>query len=249
MKEEKQIHKSYFDALPNEIKMEFANAVQDLNNQIVKVADEEGIHVAISSVHKFVDDEVEKAKIKYSEEGKAISCKRGCSFCCYIHVDISPPEAMRVLSKINLTEKQVEHLERQKGYNLNNWTELPYAHRKCVFLENGECSVYEDRPLSCRKYMVVNEPEICNTEHENNVTTVAAAGIVEAMCMSSALAFSSASMAPLLLTAWNSKPEEIKKRSEEYQQRVNKDKNKENGYDETGGAESDAPETETEVLS
>ena len=61
-----------------------------------------------------------------------------------------------------------EVLEKQSKYNdAFEWLKMPLAGRKCVFLEDGVCGIYEDRPLSCRNYRVTGESKKCDTGKGN----------------------------------------------------------------------------------
>lgn len=35
----------------------------------------------------------------------------------------------------------------------------------CVFLKNGECSIYAARPLNCRKYLAASPAEDCDVQY------------------------------------------------------------------------------------
>ncbi|MCG6202752.1 YkgJ family cysteine cluster protein [Psychromonas antarctica] len=67
-------------------------------------------------------------------------CKKGCSYCCEIRVDVSELE----LSLIKLKAK--------KAYN-NAKKDLLIG-EPCPFLHNGSCSIYEVRPFVCRRHQV-----------------------------------------------------------------------------------------------
>lgn len=101
-------------------------------------------------------------------EGHTISCKRGCSFCCYYPVGISRFEAQLLVDYLD--DDDIAWLKAQSGHNndVDSWKKMPNSQRKCVFLENNECSVYEDRPLNCRKMLVVSPPEMCDMDLENS---------------------------------------------------------------------------------
>jgi Fe-S-cluster containining protein len=122
------------------------------------------------------------------ENGLEISCKKGCGACCRQYVPISPaearlmvglvedmPEPRRLAVKKHFEEavqrfKQSEVLETAMNYN-----RLPEAERMkmvkdyfqlgiaCPFLVNESCSIYTDRPLICREYLVISPPEYCAT--------------------------------------------------------------------------------------
>lgn len=65
-----------------------------------------------------------------------VACRRGCAFCCYVDVDVTPLEAIR--------------LARQPA-GIDAAT-APEGGRRtpCPLLVDGACSQYERRPLACR---------------------------------------------------------------------------------------------------
>lgn len=99
----------------------------------------------------------------------SISCKRGCSYCCEQIVFITMHEAKLIASWCE--EKGIEidwgKLERQKKLDQETWVKS--VDKGCVFLKGGECSIYEARPMNCRKYFVVSPPRKCNTEKKRSV--------------------------------------------------------------------------------
>ncbi len=46
--------------------------------------------------------------------------------------------------------------------------------RPCGFLENGECGIYENRPLICREYVVSSPAEHCATFNLEAITPIEA---------------------------------------------------------------------------
>ncbi|RJP50482.1 MAG: YkgJ family cysteine cluster protein [Anaerolineaceae bacterium] len=118
---------------------------------------------AAHSFHAVVDGLV--SETRKATGSNQPSCRRGCHFCCYIQVDVSPDEAELLFSylKWKSLELDWDHLKRQAA--AKNWGMLSFEDRRCVFLsENGECKVYEHRPMSCRKYFVSGEPQMCNSK-------------------------------------------------------------------------------------
>jgi len=119
------------------------------------------------SLHALMDETNSLFIEKVAETGKKIPCAKGCSFCCYLIVEITASEAelmtkeanrLGVVIDRNALNKQLPHATVQK------WSALPYHQRKCVFLKNGSCSVYAQRPAACRKYFVVTDPKLCDEE-------------------------------------------------------------------------------------
>jgi hypothetical protein len=42
----------------------------------------------------------------------------------------------------------------------------------CPFLEEESCSIYEERPITCREYLVTSPPEYCAVPAENKVRRI-----------------------------------------------------------------------------
>jgi Fe-S-cluster containining protein len=120
------------------------------------------------------------------EAGEKISCTRGCGACCRNLVAISEVEARRIRSVIeNLPEPRRstvrsrfaearQRLERagllEKLQAADQWTDADYTVLvgtyfqqgiPCPFLEEESCSIYEERPITCREYLVTSPPEYC----------------------------------------------------------------------------------------
>lgn len=116
-----------------------------------------------SVVHAFqlaMDKLVEKAA-----EKQIVSCSRGCSHCCYIEVHITPDEADLLLMMAEQHDIAIDWEKLKHQAKVTRWNQLDYKARACVFLgDQGECRVYDYRPMSCRKYMVASPPEKCNSE-------------------------------------------------------------------------------------
>lgn len=76
----------------------------------------------------------------FSHINKYAACSKGCSSCCHIPVSIS--------------ELEVLHIEKQTGKKAKP-TSLPqnFHGQPCPFLTNNACSIYEHRPLVCRKHV------------------------------------------------------------------------------------------------
>lgn len=138
-----------------------------------------------AKVVNHLGDEILRLTIKNSPQVAEISCKKGCSACCYQEVIVTHDEAHLLISEskdLNWAE-----VEMQSGVPHK---ELPYMTRKCVFLKNDECSVYENRPVACRKYMVTSPAEKCDSRKYPG-------GDVEVMFSLKAELFSSAFMTML----------------------------------------------------
>ena len=130
-----------------------------------------------------------------AEAGDAISCKRGCAACCRQLVAISALEARELMklvdrlpepqrSRVRLRfadakrriEAEAPHLvppmryPEEARYSTQQNMELARQYVRlgiaCPFLEDESCSIYADRPVTCRQYVVVSAPEHCATLSE-----------------------------------------------------------------------------------
>lgn len=112
---------------------------------------------------------VKRAKLLFKIADQAIgidltknpepTCKIGCSHCCYMNVDVFEDEAIYLAQKIKKGEitYNEEEFEHQKSLDADGLWGDP---RPCIFLKDSKCSIYEDRPVGCRKYfVVVDDPE------------------------------------------------------------------------------------------
>jgi Fe-S-cluster containining protein len=106
---------------------------------------------------------------KNVETSQEITCRKGCSHCCYMRTGVLPQEAQLLVETMKQQQIQIDQARLWKQLHWPNadnyWLQQPPEDRRCVFLSaQGECQVYEQRPLACRKYFVVSEPELCNID-------------------------------------------------------------------------------------
>lgn len=74
-----------------------------------------------------------------------VACKKGCSSCCHMNVSITKAEAERLAKASGRSMARVAAEPRHARDK--------FAGKPCPFLDpQGACSVYVDRPLSCRKH-------------------------------------------------------------------------------------------------
>lgn len=73
-----------------------------------------------------------------------VACRRGCNHCCHTEVLMSPEEAEAVGKRIGRMPRH----PRLRGERDENF-DCSYSN-PCTFLKDGECSIYENRPVACR---------------------------------------------------------------------------------------------------
>ncbi len=118
--------------------------------------------------------------------GERISCTKGCGACCRNLVAISEVEARRLrevvdalpparraavlarfrdararleaaslLGALQATERLTDE---EYGRLVGDYFRQGIA---CPFLEDESCSIYEERPIACREFLVTSPPEFC----------------------------------------------------------------------------------------
>ncbi|APW61892.1 YkgJ family cysteine cluster protein [Paludisphaera borealis] len=129
--------------------------------------------------------------------GECISCKAGCGACCRQLVAISEVEARRIAGVVErlpeprrsairarfaearrrldeaglLHDLQDTETVTDAGYGA--LTTAYFAERiACPFLEEESCSIYEERPITCREYLVASPAENCSRPTPENIRRV-----------------------------------------------------------------------------
>ena len=95
---------------------------------------------------------------------KNIKCSKGCAHCCHIRAVCTEIEAEVAVDYAK--EKglliDIDRLEKQKDLDVTQYMFSP--HKRCVFLQaDNTCGIYPVRPMACRKYFVVSDPDLCDT--------------------------------------------------------------------------------------
>lgn len=129
--------------------------------------------------------------------GRAISCAAGCGACCRQLVPISSTEVAMIKSLVDgLPDERREAvtarfdsalqqlqasgiLNRLQDANQasgNAFHQLSIEYFRlgiaCPFLEHESCSIHPDRPLICREYAVVSDPENCSRTNGKPIEVV-----------------------------------------------------------------------------
>ncbi|QOQ83777.1 YkgJ family cysteine cluster protein [Comamonas thiooxydans] len=111
-------------------------------------------------VHDLADATIDQTLHAYApREHAQITCKKSCSHCCK-------------QSTILIEEADALYLQEKTGkvvqYEANGPTNKQGV--ACSFLDaQGNCSVYEWRPITCRVSLSVDNPQLCATEEERKM--------------------------------------------------------------------------------
>lgn len=92
----------------------------------------------------------------------AKQCLRGCSMCCY------DPHGHGRWVQLQPCDDQVPDDLVAVDEDGNAWMKHR-PDRSCVALANGRCSIYADRPLTCRQYEAQTDCAQLITRHREGV--------------------------------------------------------------------------------
>jgi Fe-S-cluster containining protein len=129
------------------------------------------ISIAAQFEQKVASD-ADKAKTR-------ITCKPGCSSCCYHPVSISILEGLLLYQNLVKNGKYTPALkeglqaatERQLGVSYEVWL---LSMTPCPLLDGQQkCSAYSARPLICRTYLATSDPFYCHPHRLGPDTKIA----------------------------------------------------------------------------
>ncbi|MFM6927786.1 MAG: YkgJ family cysteine cluster protein [Bdellovibrio sp.] len=113
-------------------------------------------------LHQWVEEEISQGA------NIPVSCHKGCSACCHMEVEVTSYE-VEILARLVQSGHEIDRdrLVRQSSRNLQDasWKQGPRnPDSKCVFLNaEGSCSIYEHRPVMCRRHSVTSPAANCDT--------------------------------------------------------------------------------------
>ena len=171
------------DDLTDTEKVEIASLIQKQERQLGrKLTSNRNKIYAINTIrllHEQIDALTEKIKKKPDVR---FDCKAGCSYCCSLRVAATPPEVfliarhlkqMPIESHSELIARLKIRAEATQGVSTENFF-FP-----CTLLVAGQCTIYEVRPVMCRKYLSLDveeckKPDACAPEDREMVITSSA---------------------------------------------------------------------------
>lgn len=117
-----------------------------------------------AGLHEVLDRAIAEQRARGPIAAARIACRSGCSACCSQSVDVLPIEAALLYAYADDLDLTIDwaRLARQRTAGRQQWALLTPLDRRCVFLQDDEtCGVYAHRPMSCRKYFVIDDPRQC----------------------------------------------------------------------------------------
>jgi len=123
---------AFIEGIPDSVREESERLPQQLKTMNASAS------AKIRRVHEMTD------RI-FSSAGPFIACARGCTHCCYVSVPISPAEAAYIGEHIGVAPADI------RSSITRDDTSFSYD-TPCTFLHEGECTIYEHRPMTCRAH-------------------------------------------------------------------------------------------------
>jgi len=117
-------------------------------------------HKVTDILHKFYEANEEITDYPPS----TIQCRKGCAFCCHINVTISQAEAELIQEYCNEHGMKIDWQRFKDQRKLTEQTHASSEYKKCAFLKDNQCSVYEVRPFNCRNYFVITPAFLCDAD-------------------------------------------------------------------------------------
>jgi Fe-S-cluster containining protein len=123
----------------------------------------------------------DRAVARADAAGRPISCRMGCAACCRHMVPLAPSEAYALARLVDAMpeprrttirrrfdaaiERVGDLVEGMPTETAEQRLALGHAYFEfwvdCPFLEDESCSIYRDRPIACREYLVSSPAENC----------------------------------------------------------------------------------------
>lgn len=117
-----------------------------------------GLSSAVAEVFRTAETLADE-RTKEEPPRSPVACRAGCAYCCYLRVNVTPPEVIFLAEFVRRTfsATQLEALKmrvRQADNVTHGMTEEAHAEASvpCPLLVDDHCSVYNVRPLECRAY-------------------------------------------------------------------------------------------------
>ncbi|MEW8222005.1 MAG: YkgJ family cysteine cluster protein, partial [Candidatus Thiodiazotropha taylori] len=156
------------------------------------------IHDLLPFFQRITDKVVEIGVKEAEQQGKCISCKKGCGACCSQLVPVSRAEGYKLLNLIESMPAERQQVIRarfaqnikvlkdagvlqmmEQAVSNNDRMQLREVgvnyfrlNLPCPFLEDQSCSIHRDRPLSCREFLVTSDPVHCADTNPETVESL-----------------------------------------------------------------------------
>jgi len=120
--------------------------------------------------HDQLDHHIVQWQETYQATGRQVFCRKGCANCCHLAVHATYPESVAAAGLLTapLSERLADYVKRllHEAPRLQLMKDYLRQHRRrlgpCPFLNRqGDCAIYDARPLSCRALLSTRPAEWC----------------------------------------------------------------------------------------
>lgn len=123
------------------------------------------------AIYKMIDAEYNAAP------PTGVSCAASCSACCHFKKQITDDEADLLADLVKSGQAQIDLTQLQERIESHELTqqdsEPKGTPQACLFLgADQRCTIYADRPSTCRKYHVISPKENCSSDEENVIPKI-----------------------------------------------------------------------------
>lgn len=120
-------------------------------------------HALIKKLHSIIADLGAK-----NDLNSKIQCgKQACSYCCHSLIAVAPPEAEYIRANAKYTiDKDLQKKQRETDYS-----KLSFSDKMCIMLKNGQCQIYEHRPMLCRNHNIALGEDPMDCLKQNSLKT------------------------------------------------------------------------------
>ena len=133
------------------------NPLREVREVLHPARDVQRLPQAVMRFHARVDAILDQSRAAHAVEA---ACKRGCSLCCHVQVEMLPPEAFALAAwlKRRRTPEELARIGLRLKANAERTRALGVEGRKranlaCALLgDEGDCTAYEARPAQCRRF-------------------------------------------------------------------------------------------------
>jgi len=136
--------------------------LQEIRRDADSASRQERLGALAQARHADLEDAVEAA-FSADPDGertrRTVACRKGCYFCCHVHVQATIPDAILVAMAIR--KGTVDDFSPRIRETAQRIASLDAAQRyrqaiPCPMLNDGVCGIYEVRPTACRAYLATD---------------------------------------------------------------------------------------------
>lgn len=144
---------AYFRSLVPQARTLFRQG-HDAARDTVRSGDLASLAQLVRDLHRTVDVMGKDHVARAAAAGNHVECAAGCWYCCHQSIAVSAAEAVTIAAVLRATARDVPDLAAHAAAIDGLDAPARYAQGlPCPFLQDQRCSIYEDRPETCRSYL------------------------------------------------------------------------------------------------